>query len=106
MTKEKIDIFLKENYGRVSTGYAASVTGLTKDLVATRWRRLKNSSDFKVPEPMEPVYKGTYTFIPEIKARVKLKPGQTAEQYLQKIKRCNEIKDYHNGAKKEERWNL
>jgi len=100
MDKEQREIYLRDNYGRVSIGMASKVTGLPKQTIQRKWAALKDSPDFVVPEPLEPKYEGEYVFIPKLRAKVKLRKGQTVESYLAKLGVHGMMVRYSTGAKK------
>lgn len=98
MDEANIDKFLKENCDRISLGLAASTTRLTKETVRRRWKAIRAAADFIGNVSKEPKYEGTYVNIPQLKARVKLKPGQTVEQYIAKTKTHGMMTIYRSGS--------
>jgi len=104
MDKKQRDRYLKDNYGKVSAGLAAKFTGLAKSTVLSKWRAMRDAT--KVYEnPKELLYEGRYVFIPQLKAKVKLHKGQTAEDYLTKLNSYNRLPSYSTGVKEtEELW--
>lgn len=87
MIRKTREAYLKRNINKVSVGVAAHETGLTKETVRRKWRALKEAIK---PEdlPAQPKELDTdvkYVFIPELRAKVRLKKGVTPEMYLARI---------------------
>jgi len=100
MDKEQREIYLKDNYGRVSLGMASKVTGLPKQTIQRMWTKLKDSPTFVAPKSLEPDYEGEYVFIPKLRAKVKLHKGQTVEDYLAKLNVHGMMVDYGKKTEK------
>ena len=87
MTKELREAYLRDNINRVSMGTAAYVTGLHKETVRRKWGLMRDSikpEDLPSP-PKELDTDVAYVFIPELRAKVRLKKGVTPEMYLARV---------------------
>jgi len=100
MTTQAIENYLITNINRVSLGLASNVTGLTKEQIRAKWKHIRDNNITLPEAPKELDTNIKYVYIPKLRAKVKLKPGTTPEEYIARVTKFQTAHHYNQGAKK------